>query len=275
MPEGPEIRRAADQVSGALKGRKIRAISLNLPAIKSYEEQLLGLKVTRIDTHGKAMLSRFENGLTLYSHNQLYGRWVITKRGELPKTQRQLRVAIHNQKMSAFLYSASEIEILDTSAIEHHRFLSRLGPDVLSSKTTAKIVLRRLTARPFYRRQLGHSLTNQSLVAGLGNYLRCEILFICGLHPSTRPCDCDDHQLNALAKTILSVTKQSYETGGITNQLSRAKDMINRGASFEEARFYLFRRDQQNCYQCDASIKKVYAGNQACYICPQCQLPVK
>jgi len=271
MPEGPEIRRAADQVSDALKGEIIESIELNLPTIKPYEAELTGQRVTGVDTHGKAMLTRFDNGLTLYSHNQLYGRWVIVPRGQLPDTKRQLRVALHNRHKSALLYSASEIEILTSDAIQQHKFLSRLGPDVLTATTQLETVIAQLKAKPFYRRQLGATLTNQSLVAGLGNYLRCEILFMSGLHPLTRPCDCSKGQLKKLAEWMLELPLQSYETGGITNYLDRAERLIQEGASFEDARFHLFRRAGKKCYRCDAVIKKVYAGNQACYICTHCQ----
>ena len=44
------------------------------------------------------------------------------------------------RKKSALLYSASDIDVLDESAIAAHPFLSRLGLDVLDSKTNPKKV---------------------------------------------------------------------------------------------------------------------------------------
>ena len=112
MPEGPEIRLAADAVARVLVGREIVAASLNLPQLKRFEKRLLGATVTAVDTRGKAMLTRFDIGLSLYSHNQLYGRWYTTRRPRLPQTRRQQRVALHTETHSALLYSASDIEIL-------------------------------------------------------------------------------------------------------------------------------------------------------------------
>ncbi len=217
------------------------------------------------------MLTKFENGLTLYSHNQLYGRWYTVPSYQFPATKRLLRVAIHNARMSALLYSASEIQILTPDELKQHKFLSRLGPDVLASNTTSRTIVKQLSDRKFYRRQLGRSLTDQSMLAGLGNYLRCEILFASKLHPTVRPCDCSDQQLQQLSESILNLTRQSYETGGITNSLTRARQMISQGTTLEEARFFVFRRADCSCYRCGAAIKKYYAGNQACYICPDCQ----
>ena len=87
--------------------------------------------VKAIDTRGKAMLTHFDNELTLYSHNQLYGRWFTAKRGEFPDTRRSLRVALHTRSHSALLYSASDISVLTPAQVQSHPFLSRLGPDVL------------------------------------------------------------------------------------------------------------------------------------------------
>ena len=72
MPEGPEIRRAADSIAKVLVDQEIVDVYMSLPAIRRFEAKLRGSIVTSIDTRGKAMLTRFDNGLTLYSHNQLW-----------------------------------------------------------------------------------------------------------------------------------------------------------------------------------------------------------
>ncbi len=225
MPEGPEIRRATDAVRDAVCGRKTIEVSFGLSHLKPFEKKLTGIKVTSVKSRGKALLTRFENGLTIYSHNQLYGRWYIQESYKFPDTNRQLRLAIHNRKQSALLYSASEIEVLNDKELEAHSFLAKLGPDILERTTDNKKILERLTDKKFFRRQLGNFLTDQTFLAGLGNYLRCEILFVVGLHPSIRPCDCNHAQLNLLAETILGLTQQSYKTGGITNDLQQTNKL--------------------------------------------------
>ena len=46
--------------------------------LKPYANCLQGETVCRVTAWGKTILTRFSNGLTLYTHNQLYGRWHIT-----------------------------------------------------------------------------------------------------------------------------------------------------------------------------------------------------
>ena len=131
MPEGPEIRREADAVAKAVAGRAPTAVFFAFESLKPFESALTGVTLTAVETHGKAMLTRFENGLNIYSHNQLYGQWVIRNAYDYPETNRQLRLAIHNDEKSALLYSASEIAVLPDDELASHPFLSRIGPDLL------------------------------------------------------------------------------------------------------------------------------------------------
>lgn len=270
MPEGPEIRRAADQVAAAIAKRTAIEVRFGLPHLKKFEKKLSGQKIKKVESRGKAMLIRFANGLNIYSHNQLYGRWITVPAYEFPDSGRQLRLAIHNRKQSALLYSASDIEVITDDKLGEHPFLRKLGPDLLSERPSRRQIMGRLQRPEFRRRQLGTLLTDQSFVAGLGNYLRCEILFVTGLPAKTRPIDLDQEKLSQLAKTIQTMPIQSYETGGITNNLQQASKMLEEGTTFEEARFYVFRRAGLPCYHCGTPIEKT-ATAQPLYHCPGCQ----
>lgn len=271
MPEGPEIRRAADQVEAALQARPLVRVHFGLDHLKSQGAALTGYQVTRVDTHGKAMLTRFDNQLTLYTHNQLYGRWA-TGPADLPADgRRQLRIALITDSSAAHLYSASTIELLNDAQLQAHPFLSKLGPDILHPTTDKACLLERLTQAAFRNRRLGNLLTDQTFVAGLGNYLRCEILFVSGLHPTLRPTDCNEEQLASLTHALIELPRQSYHTGGITNDPATADRLMSAGASFEQARFYLFRREGLPCYRCGHSIHKTPNAGQPCYYCSQCQ----
>lgn len=81
MPEGPEIRRAADKLEAAIKGEPLTNVWFAFPQLQPYQTQLIGQRVTHIATRGKALLTQFSGGLTLYSHNQLYGVWRVVDAG--------------------------------------------------------------------------------------------------------------------------------------------------------------------------------------------------
>lgn len=274
MPEGPEIKRAADRVDRALAKREVTELFFAFPELKHYEAALVGETVTAVEAHGKAMLTRFSNGLNIFSHNQLYGRWLVRDAYDYPDTNRQLRLAIHNEKKSALLYSASTIEVVRDEELAVHPFLSQLGPDVLDESVTVEQVAARFKEPEFARKRLTTLLLDQHFLAGLGNYLRSEILFVAQVPPSLRPVDCDDEQIENLATAALKLARQSYQTKGITNDLKLAQKLQADGRSFSQYRFWVFGRDGMACYNCGAPIVKDRLGGRRIYYCPHCQASV-
>ncbi|HFZ1292542.1 TPA: endonuclease VIII, partial [Klebsiella pneumoniae] len=181
MPEGPEIRRAADKLEAAIKGEPLTNVWFAFPQLQPYQTQLTGQRVTHIATRGKALLTHFSGGLTLYSHNQLYGVWRVVDAGVEPQSNRVLRVRLQTASKAILLYSASDIDILTAEQVANHPFLLRVGPDVLDMTLTAEQVKARLLSAKFRNRQFSGLLLDQAFLAGLGNYLRVEILWQVGL----------------------------------------------------------------------------------------------
>jgi endonuclease-8 len=271
MPEGPEIRRAADAIAAAVVDQPIQDLFFAFDRLKPYAEALAQQRIVAVETKGKAILLRFDHRLTIYSHNQLYGVWMIRRAYAFPNTNRQLRLAIHTAQKSALLYSASEIEVLTDYEVDHHPFLSKLGPDVLDEATTVDQVRDRLLDAKFRRRRLGSLLLDQGFLCGLGNYLRSEVLFVAGLHPHHRPMDCSPAALDRLAEGAIALARRSYQTGGITNDLDRAQQLKRQGQPRRLYRHYVFSRATQPCYTCGTPIQKDVAGGRRYYYCPTCQ----
>ncbi len=271
MPEGPEIRIAADRIAKAIVGQPITSVFFAFEALKSYEAELARSRVVEVRPRGKALLTRFENGWTIYSHNQLYGVWYVRKAGTEPTTNRQLRLAIETPKKSALLYSASDILVLNDDDLMIHPFLQKLGPDVLDPTLTATQVEARLLDKKFVRRGFPTLLLNQEFVCGLGNYLRSEVLFLAGIEPSARPIDCTPSQITKLAQAIVDVSRQSYETKGITNDLATALALKAEGKPRWFYRHWVFSRTNQPCYVCGDTIVKDAVGGRRIYYCPTCQ----
>lgn len=271
MPEGPEIRRAADRIARVLVGKVVQEARLHLPELQKRGRRLAGSTVTAVDTRGKAILTRFDNGLTLYSHNQLYGRWYVVKRPGMPVTARQLRVELHTDTHSALLYSASDIDVLTDSQLARHPFLSRIGPDVMDRDLTAADLLRRLSSSEFARRRIGSLYLDQAFLAGIGNYLRSEILFVSRIHPARRPRDLNASELDKLARATLRITRRSYRTGGVTVAPATASRLRAEGWSFEKRRFHVFGRQGEPCHECGGEIERLTVSGRNLFLCARCQ----
>ena len=271
MPEGPEIRRAADRIAKVVQGRVIERVEFGLPRLQEFEGMLSGVKVNELETRGKALLTHFDNDLTLYSHNQLYGRWYVVKRDRLPKTNRSLRVALHTATHSALLYSASDIEVLTADELTTHKFLARIGPDILSQDLTPQRVVQQLEDAKFRGRKLAHLYLDQGFLAGVGNYLRSEILFEARVNPNLRPKDLSPALRSALGEATIEISKRAYKTAGITNDLERVAQLKEQGMKRSQFCHHVFARQSRRCYECGTKVTKVELSGRRLYYCASCQ----
>lgn len=271
MPEGPEIRREADRIARAIEGKVIEQVWFAFDSLKRWQRELAAREVIAVETRGKALLTRFDGGINVYSHNQLYGRWFVMRRDQLPKTTRQLRFALHTEKNSALLYSASEIEVLADDELPIHPFLAKLGPDVLSASVSIATVVERLADSRFARRSLGALLLDQGFVSGLGNYLRSEILFVSRLDADAAPGKLTDSQRAALADAVVTITRRSYRLNGITNDPDDARRLKAEGVPRSKHRHFVFARAGQPCRLCGEKVLKRDSAGRRLYWCPACQ----
>lgn len=271
MPEGPEVRRAADRIQRALGSEPLREVWFAFEHLHRFGGELSGQRISAIKTQGKAFLIYFESDLVLYVHLQLYGKWMFTRDGQLPATRRQLRVALHGTKHSALLYSASEIALLTRAAVPLHPYIARLGPDLLDPDTTKRAIIAHATAPDRSGRRLGTLLLEQSFLAGVGNYLRSEILFAAGLMPHRRPRDCSPDELQALAQSAVEVTQRAYVHAGVTTPRAMAIRLKESGLSRRAYRHMVFGRANQPCRVCGSSVEKTIDAGRRLYHCRQCQ----
>ncbi|NQX89275.1 MAG: endonuclease VIII [Halioglobus sp.] len=271
MPEGPEIRRAADAIANVLENHTIDVVRFGLPRLRNKAGLLQGHKVIRIETRGKALLTHFDNGYSIYSHNQLYGLWEVVKGHSLPKTNRSMRLLLQTAQHSAILYSASDISLWHTDALGEHPFLAKIGPDIMNPALHWRDIASRLTASPWCGRTLGTLYLDQAFLAGNGNYLRSEILHAAGLHPLLRPAQLKRGQIGKLARATLELSRRSYETGGTTLSPRLFRSLKRQQINPSRRRFYVFGRAGRNCYHCGRPITRLQLANRRLYICASCQ----
>ncbi|RKR06159.1 endonuclease-8 [Kushneria sinocarnis] len=271
MPEGPEIRRTADRLGRVLQGQALDSVWLAFESLRHHESQLIGCRVAAVDSWGKALLVRFANDRVLYSHNQLYGVWRIMRRERTPQTRRSPRVRLSTATHSAWLFSASDVSLWTVDTLKQHPFLARLGPDPLTHGVTTDQLVSRLGERRFAGRRLGTLLLDQGFLAGIGNYLRSEILFFAALAPGVRPRELSDHHLRWLAKCILDITRRAYRLAGVTNEERWRQPLIEQGWPRRRWRHAVFNREAEPCFFCGTPIARRMVASRRLYYCPGCQ----
>ena len=271
MPEGPEIHRAANKIRKALEGMVIEDIEITVPRYSGSQQDFIGKTVNRVEARGKAMLIHFDD-LVMYSHNQLYGRWTVNLKETAPKKwNRFLRVALTTKKHTCRLWSATDILLLEPWELSGHPYLSKLGPDVVIPETTVEDLIEHMNQKRFQRRRLKVLLLDQGFFAGIGNYLRSEVLFTSGLHPDRTVSSLSDEEKIRLAEQALFLSRQSYDVPGITVDLDLYDKLRSVGMSRGRARHWVFTRNGEECHNCGHLIVHTRPGRRRLDYCPHCQ----
>lgn len=266
MPEGPEVRIECNKLNNLLAGKVPDSVWFEKPSLKKKATRLKGKRILRVTSVGKAILCCFESDSFIYSHNQLYGKWVILPVNADLDPNRLARIIITSQSKKAILYSASSIEILSLVGLEKHPYVSKLGPDVLDLGVEARTIYSRLLDKKFKNRNFSGLYLDQGFLAGIGNYLRSEILWAAGLSPSSTPSKTPEKSLKRLARLSLSIPRRSLAKNGWTITESQKKIFKK-----EKTRFTVFAREGKKCLVCGHKISKIYISGRRLYKCDRCQ----
>jgi endonuclease-8 len=112
---------------------------------------------------------------------------------------------------------------------------------------------------------------DQGFIAGIGNYLRSEILFFAGLRPERRPVDLAALELRRLAVATLEVSQRAYAARGITNPAPRVAALKAEGRRYSAFRFAVFDRAAEPCFDCGTAIERITVTTRRLYFCAGCQ----
>ena len=272
MPEGPEIRRSADRISRVLIGEEILESNFYYERIKDKEKKVKNKNIKEITTRGKAILIRFKNNWTMYSHNQLYGKWTVNLNTTKIESTRALRVVFKTKNHTVRLWSATNIDLLPTSEENQHSFLKKLGPDILNESCNFELIEKRLILKRHQKKKASTLMLDQTVFAGLGNYLRSEILFDAKIHPDDRPFDLDKTKITQWAKSIKEISTLAYKTGGFTVSRSTADMNKANGEPRRSYRHAVFMRHKYKCLNCKNRIERKWYGKRKLDYCPSCQI---
>jgi formamidopyrimidine-DNA glycosylase len=266
MPEGPEVRKYADALDTALTGRAIVSLEARTKDARKWlhenERRVRGRRVERVVSHGKHLLGYIEGDFFFHSHLMMWGRWQTFGPTELPEKDRRERARIIVEGGAAILLSAPIFNVGEGDPYEKIEILSTLGPDALPyrGKFPRAEFLRRLFEHE--NEAIGAALLNQRIVAGLGNYLRAEVLFACKLNPWLTVGELTQRKLSCLSKTIPQLTRDAYKRGATAAEEDRKRMASDPSLVYQPGREYgtrhmVFRRTNLPCLRCGEKIRQL------------------
>jgi formamidopyrimidine-DNA glycosylase len=269
------VRRYADALDRALSGREVVSLEARTKEARKWleenEQRVLGRRVERVFSHGKHLLGYIEGGFYFHSHLMMWGRWLTfgptkgrgkSKQVEVPEKDRRERARVVVQGAAAILLSAPIFNVGEGDPYQQIEILATLGPDALPYRggfRRAEFLRRLLDHRD---ETIGAALLNQQILAGLGNYLRAEVLFSCRLNPWLTIGELTSRDLNCLSKTIPKLTRDAYERGatagdGDRKRMARDASLVYQPGREYGTRHLVFRRTNLPCLRCGEKIRQL------------------
>ena len=281
MPEGPEVRKYADALDAALRGRKLTSLEARTREARVWLQanvsRLMGHKVERVISHGKHLIGYIEGNFFFHSHLMMWGRWqtfqsttAANKKRDssvcdkLPEKDRRERARIVAQGGAAILLSAPIFNVGEGDPYKSSEILATLGPDALpyDRKFAGLEFRRRLLAPENQLATIGAVLLDQRIVAGLGNYLRAEILFACRLDPWRKVADLNERNLSCLIRTVPRLARAAYKRGATAAKKDRERMAADSSLVYQPGREYgtrhmVFRRTNLPCLRCGEGVRQL------------------
>lgn len=279
MPEGDTIFRAARTLHRALAGHVVTRFDSVFPALTRVADDrpIVGRRVESVTSRGKHLLVAFSGDLTLHTHMRMNGSWHIYRPGE--RWQRplsEMRVVVGTADFVAVGFNVPIAALLTLEQLARHRELRALGPDLLAGRgvpeadaDAAGEIVRRM--RGHDREPIADVLLNQRVVAGIGNVLKSEILFITGIHPFRTVASLSDEQLRRLIATSRELLQANVLTRA--QMLSPSTGRRTTRSLDPSAKLWVYSRGGKPCRRCGARIDSRKTGLDArlTYWCPACQ----
>jgi formamidopyrimidine-DNA glycosylase len=270
MPELPEVetyRRFIDEVAvgQTINGLEVRDAHVLAVPEDELRAALLGRTITGTGRLGKNCFLELDNGRLLVLHFGMTGDiGAYRDEADAPRFTRVAWQLSDSGLNLAFIdpRKFGRIRLADSAAA--YQKAKKLGPDAL--QITADELHQKLNRRKVIVKPL---LLDQSLTAGLGNWIVDEVLFQAKIHPERL-----GNSLSETDTTALHAAIQKVLTTAIQHEanyrhfpkefLIHAREWDDSATPGSDAHTFCPRHSE-------VKIDKSYVGGRATYVCPVCQ----
>ena len=258
MPEGHSIQHAARSQRPFLKGRELRVSSPQGRFIEGAE-RLDGRKCKDVEAWGKHLLYPFIGGLHLHVHLGMYGR--IREHAHAVEPLGAVRVRLEAPDRVVDISGPAACEVLDK--VGREALLARLGPDPLRRDAEPERAWKRIARS---RVALGQMLMDQSVVAGIGNIYRAELLWRARLHPRLPGRELEHSAWEALWADTVRWMEIGADTGLIVTVENHRPNSRR-----DRSRFNIYKKP--TCPRCGTPTTTFTLATRKVYCCEVCAPP--
>ena len=287
MPELPEVETVRRGLAPAMEGARfakveVRRGDLRWPLPKGFAQRLHGKTVEGLGRRAKYLLADLSSGDVLLMHLGMSGSFRVGKDAapgkyyhERSKSTAHDHIVFHMSNGATVTFNDprrfGSMKLVPRAKLEQEPLLRALGPEPLGNEFDAAMLAEACAGK---KTSLKAALSDQRVVAGLGNIYVCEALFRARLSPKRIASTIADRNGNPneraekLVDAIKAVLKDAIQAGGSSLRDHRRAD--GSLGDFQH-NFQVYDREGQPCPHCKGKIKRIVQVGRSTFYCPSCQ----
>jgi len=287
MPELPEVETVRRGLEPVMQGARFAAVEarrrdLRWPLPSDFAARLQGQAVTGLGRRAKYLLVDLSSGEVLLMHLGMSGSFRVAHDGGERTHERTQHlthdhVVFHMSNGARIAFNDprrfGSMKLIRRAELEQEPLLRALGPEPLGNAFDAALLAGACAGK---KTSLKAALSDQRVVAGLGNIYVCEALYRARLSPKRSAATIatrgggPNERAQALVEGIRAVLNDAIAAGG--SSLRDHKRTDGELGLFQH-HFAVYDREGRRCPRrgCGGTIKRIVQGGRSTFFCPVCQ----
>ncbi|MFI5511216.1 Fpg/Nei family DNA glycosylase [Mycobacterium sp. NPDC051804] len=263
MPEGHTLHRLA-RLHQRRFGRAPVMVSSPQGRFTDGAAAVNGHVLKKASAWGKHLFHHYDGGRVVHVHLGLYGTFTELSI-PMPLPVGQVRMRMIGAEFGSDLRGPTVCEVISEPEIVD--IVARLGPDPLRRDADGGLAWSRIRKS---RRPIGALLMDQSVIAGVGNVYRSELLYRHLIDPYRPGTHIDEGEFSAMWTDLVELMKVGVRRGKII--AIRPEDdhgLPSYGPG--RPRTYVYRRAGEPCRVCGTEVRTAELEGRNLFWCPTCQ----
>ncbi len=296
MPELPEVETVRRGLQPVMEGARFTKVvanrgDLRWPLPKDFAARLEGQTVAGLGRRAKYLLADLSSGDVLLMHLGMSGSFrVAQERGrddgestpggyyhDRSKDGAHDHVVFHMSSGARIAFNDprrfGSMKLVPRAQLDQEPLLRSLGPEPLGNAFDAAMLARACAGK---KTSLKAALSDQKIVAGLGNIYVCEALHRARISPKRKASTiasksgAPNERAQALVDAIKAVLNDAIAAGG--SSLRDHRQTSGELGLFQH-NFRVYDREGQSCPTpaCKGTIKRIVQTGRSTFFCPVCQ----
>ncbi len=292
MPELPEVETVRRGLQPVMEGARIlhvdvRRPDLRWPLPRDFARRLAGQSVTGLGRRGKYLLADLSSGDVLLMHLGMSGSFRVQHHGKAsePGHYHHARSGDHGHDHVVFEMSSGAtvtfndprrfgfMKLVRRADLGDEPLVAALGPEPLGNEFDAASLARACAHK---KTSLKAALSDQRVVAGLGNIYVCEALYRARLSPKRAASTiasrsgAPNERAKRLAQAIRDVLNDAIRAGGSSLRDHRRTDGE---LGLFQHHFSVYDREGEPCpgKGCKGTVRRIVQAGRSTFYCPSCQ----